>query len=720
MTHDPAPDPAHDRAHPRGSADELGALLAAMGVMRGNIKMMMDREVEQRRSAQARLADALEYSQEGVVVVDANDVIVLANAQAADFLGISGGLLKPGTPLMQLTPALRGAADASHMLMRRDKNLHATSETLMADGRWLRLSRSPTSDGGFIVLCGDVSRLKQQEWSLRQSNLLLDAALENMSQGLCLFDAQNRLEVFNRRFLEIFKLPPDQIKTGVSYKDVLAISIDVNNHSGKTVEQLLAEQAQFLRERTAKPHLSELKNGRVVACLYFPTADGRWVATYEDVTERREAEAKIMHMARHDALTNLPNRVLFQDKMEKALGRGDRIAVMFLDLDRFKSVNDSLGHSVGDALLCAVTERLRRVVSPGDTVARLGGDEFAIVQRHAAPATASELASKIIAELVDPFDVQGHQLIIGTSIGIAMAPADGREPDQLLRNADMALYRAKSDGRGTYHFFQPEMDAQMQERRKLELDLRKALQGDEFELSYQPLIDLTLGEACGFEALLRWKHPERGLVPPDEFIPVAEEIGLIVPLGDWVLKQACRDAVNWPVKVIVAVNLSPVQFRNPMLALSVVSALGQSGLAASRLELEITESVLLQADRTVLDALHQFRDLGVRICMDDFGTGYSSLSYLRSFPFDKIKVDRSFIRELSKDNDCMAIIRAVMRLGFSLGMITTAEGVETEEQLDILRAEGCMQVQGFLFSQAVPAAEIPALLRRLRPRIRAA
>jgi predicted signal transduction protein with EAL and GGDEF domain len=298
--------------------------------------------------------------------------------------------------------------------------------------------------------------------------------------------------------------------------------------------------------------------------------------------------------------------------------------------------------------------RLAAAVRPGDTVARLGGDEFAIVQRHAAPATASELASKIIAELVDPFDVQGHQLIIGTSIGIAMAPADGREPDQLLRNADMALYRAKSDGRGTYHFFQPEMDAQMQERRKLELDLRKALQGDEFELSYQPLIDLTLGEACGFEAL------------------------------------------------------------------SVVSALGQSGLAASRLELEITESVLLQADRTVLDALHQFRDLGVRICMDDFGTGYSSLSYLRSFPFDKIKVDRSFIRELSKDNDCMAIIRAVMRLGFSLGMITTAEGVETEEQLDILRAEGCMQVQGFLFSQAVPAAEIPALLRRLRPRIRAA
>jgi len=709
-----------DVAVPHGSADELGALLAAMGVMRDNIKAMMDREVAQRRSAQARLTDALERSQDGVVVVDADDVIVLANAQAAEFLGISARLLKPGTPLVELTPALQGAADASHMLMRRDKTVHATSETLMADGRWLRLSRSPTSDGGFIVLCGDVSRLKKQEWSLRQSNLLLDAALENMSQGLCLYDAQNRLEVFNRRFLEIFKLPPDQVKAGINYKEVLSSSIAVNNHPGKTVEQLLAEQAEFLRDRIAKPHLYELNNGRVVSCLYCPTADGRWVATYEDVTERRQAEAKIMHMARHDALTNLPNRVLFQDKMEKALGRGDRIAVMFLDLDRFKSVNDSLGHSVGDALLCAVTERLQRVVSASDTVARLGGDEFAIVQRNATPESASELAGKVIAELVEPFEVQSHQLIIGTSIGIAMAPADGKEPDQLLRNADMALYRAKSDGRGAYHFFQAEMDAQMQERRTLELDLRKALQADQFDLHYQPLIDLGRGEVCGFEALLRWNHPDRGLVPPDEFIPVAEEIGLIVPLGDWVLKQACRDAVNLPANLTIAVNLSAVQFRNPMLALSVVSALGQSGLAASRLELEITESVLLQADRAVLDALHQFRDLGVRICMDDFGTGYSSLSYLRSFPFDKIKIDRSFIRELGRDNDCMAIIRAVMRLGSSLGMITTAEGVETEEQLDLLRAEGCMQVQGFLFSEAVPAAEIPILLRRLRPRIRAA
>ncbi|HUD85576.1 MAG TPA: EAL domain-containing protein [Xanthobacteraceae bacterium] len=709
-----------DVAVPKGSADELGALLAAMGVMRDNIKAMMDGEVAQRRSAQARLADALECSQEGVVVVDANDGIVLANAQAADFLGVPSNLLRPGTPLAELKPALQESGDAGQLLMHHDGDLQATSEVLMADGRWLRISRSPTRDDGFIVLCSDVSRMKKQEWSLRETNLLLDAALENMSQGLCLYDAQNRLEVFNRRYLEIFRLPHDRIKTGISFRQVLEVSVANGNHPNKTVDQLVAERQELLSENSSGPHLFEFSDGRVVSCLYSSTSDGRVVATYEDVTERRQAEAKIIHMARHDALTGLPNRVLFRDKMEQALKRGERLAVMFLDLDRFKGVNDSLGHSVGDALLCAVTERLQRVVRGVDTVARLGGDEFAIVQSQARPTDASELAEKIIETLLEPFEVHGHQVIIGTSVGIATAPADGSDPDQLLRNADMALYRAKAAGRGNWHFFQPDMDAQMQERRRLELDLRKALVENQFELYYQPLIHLASGEASGFEALIRWNHPERGVVTPDAFIPVAEEIGLIVPLGEWVLKQACRDATAWPSRLTVAVNLSAAQFRNPMLALSVVSALGQSGLAASRLELEITETVLLQDDRAVLDTLHQIRDLGVRICMDDFGTGYSSLSYLRSFPFDKIKIDRSFISELGKENDCVAIIRAVTRLGSSLGMITTAEGVETEQQLEILRTEGCVQVQGYLFSRPKPRSEIPAMLQQLQPRIRAA
>ncbi len=586
-----------DVAVPKGGADELGALLAAMGVMRDNIKTMMDREVEQRRSAQARLADALECSQEGVLMVDANDGIALANAQAADFLGVPADLLKPGTPLSHLEAELPETVDAGHVLMRRDGDLHATSEVLMADGRWLRISRSPTRDEGFIVLCSDISRLKRQESSLRETNLLLDAALENMSQGLCLYDAQNRLEVFNRRFLEIFKLSRDQIKPGMTFSEVLEVGVALNNHPHKTVEQLVAEHGEFLGESAIRPHLYELSDGRVVSCLYSPTADGRWVATYEDVTERRQAEAKIMHMARHDALTNLPNRVLFRERMEQALDRGDKLAVMFLDLDRFKSVNDSLGHPVGDALLCAVTERLQRVVCGVDTVARLGGDEFAIVQHNARPTDASELAAHVIETLLEPFEIHGHQVVIGTSIGIAMAPADGNEPDQLLRNADMALYRAKAEGRGTYHFFQAEMDAQMQDRRRLELDLRKALLAEQFELYYQPLVNVASGEVSGFEALIRWNHPQRGIITPDAFIPVAEEIGLIVPLGDWVLKQACRDAVGWPANLTVAVNLSAAQFRNPMLALSVVSALGHSGLAAARLELEITETVLLQDDR---------------------------------------------------------------------------------------------------------------------------
>jgi predicted signal transduction protein with EAL and GGDEF domain len=359
-------------------------------------------------------------------------------------------------------------------------------------------------------------------------------------------------------------------------------------------------------------------------------------------------------------------------------------------------------------------------VRGADTVARLGGDEFAIVQVGTKPADASELAGRLIEQLSEPFDILGHQVVIGASIGIAIAPTDGKEPDQLLRNADMALYRAKSSGRGCYHFFQPEMDAQMQARHALETDLRKAVTAGEFEMYYQPIVELAGGVITGFEALVRWNHPQRGVVTPGNFIPVAEEIGLIGALGDWVLKQACRDAATWPEGLTVAVNLSAVQFRNPSLALSIVSALSASGLDASRLVLEITETVLLQDDRAILDTLHQIRALGARISMDDFGTGYSSLSYLRSFPFDKIKIDRSFIQELGRKDDCIAIIRAVTRLGENLGMVTIAEGVETHEQLDILRAEGCTQVQGYLFSPPRPASEVPKLLETINPRVRAA
>ena len=434
-----------------------------------------------------------------------------------------------------------------------------------------------------------------------------------------------------------------------------------------------------------------------------------------DVTERKQAEARIAYMAQHDALTGLPNRVLFHEGLDAALAqighRGGMLAVHCLDLDHFKSVNDTLGHPIGDELLRVVAERLKAELRDGDLVARLGGDEFAVIQTNIAhPGAAGELAAKLIAAVSANYNIQHHEVVIGASIGIALAPNDGDATDALLRNADMALYRAKAEGRGTSHFFEAEMDRRIQARRILELDLRKAFANGEFDLHYQPLVNLHADRISGFEALLRWHHPERGMVLPDEFIALAEEIGLIGPLGDWVLRQACTEAARWPGDLKIAVNLSPAQFRTRGVVQAVLSALAYSGLPPHRLELEITESVLLAETEANLAILHQLREIGARISMDDFGTGYSSLSYLRSFPFDKIKIDRSFVRDLAERPDCMAIIRAVAGLGASLGISTTAEGVETRAQLDRLRAEGCTEAQGFLFSAPRPAADITGLL----------
>jgi diguanylate cyclase (GGDEF)-like protein len=469
---------------------------------------------------------------------------------------------------------------------------------------------------------------------------------------------------------------------------------------------------------------AELPDGRTIAIVISPMPQGGWVATHEDITERRRAEAKISYMARHDALTDLPNRILFQERMEEALSRttrGGSLAVLCLDIDHFKGVNDALGHPVGDILLKQVADRLRECVRDTDTVARVGGDEFAIVQPSVSSqlTDATGLATQLIETISAPYDIEGHQIIVGMSVGIAIAPGDGIQPHQLLKSADMALYRAKADGRGVYRFFEPEMDARMQARRALELDLRRAIVAGEFELFYQPLVDVRTQYVRGFEALIRWHHPERGVIAPLNFIPLAEETGLIIPLGEWILRQACSQATAWPADVSVSVNLSPVQFKSKNLVAAVVSALAASGLPPTRLELEITESVLLQDDAATVTMLHQFRSLGVRISMDDFGTGYSSLSYLRKFPFDKIKIDGSFIRDMADRDESLAIVRAVTAMGASLGIVTTAEGVETREQLDQLRAEGCVEAQGYLFSPPRPAAEVKDLLYALNPGLKA-
>jgi diguanylate cyclase (GGDEF)-like protein len=544
----------------------------------------------------------------------------------------------------------------------------------------------------------------------------LEAALANMSQGLCMYDGDQRLIIANRRYAEIYDLDPGSVQPGLTLREVLEQRVAVGSYYGDAETHI---DQRVISNAVAQPSetIVELKNGRIMQIVRRPMKSGGWVATHEDITERRRSEARIAHMARHDALTNLPNRMLFRERMEEALtrvARGHNIAVLCLDLDHFKAVNDTLGHPIGDALLRAVTQRLLACVRETDTISRLGGDEFAIIQVVAEGVKdPAELAQRIINAVSEPYDLDGHQVIIGVSIGITIAPDDGVKPDELLKNADLALYRAKAEARGTFRFFEPEMDARMQERRHLELDLRKGFAAGEFELFYQPFINLQTNVITGFEALLRWHHPERGTILPQKFIGVAEEIGLIVPLGEWVIRQACQQAATWPSAVRVAVNLSPVQFKSPHLVPAVELALSSTGLASDRLELEITESVLLHESEANLTTLHELKKLGVRISMDDFGTGYSSLSYLRSFPFDKIKIDQTFIHDLPERDDCLAIVRAVTSLGDSLGMTTTAEGVETKEQADKLRAEGCGEVQGFLFSPPKPAGEIRGLLGNL-------
>jgi diguanylate cyclase (GGDEF)-like protein len=551
----------------------------------------------------------------------------------------------------------------------------------------------------------------------------LDTAINNMSQGLALFDASERLVVCNNNYIEMYGLSRDVVKPGCSFIEILRSRAEVGDFLQHEPEQYRAGHFEAAAQGKVTTLILEGAKGREILVTTSPMASGGWVATHEDITERRRAEAKIEYMAHHDALTDLPNRLQLFEQLRQMLARpkqGVHLAVFCLDLDRFKDVNDAHGHPTGDLLLKSVAERLRQCIRDTDMVARFGGDEFAIVQAGASqPTDATSLASRLIEVIGAPYELGGHRVTVEVSIGIALAPDDGLDPEQLLKNADMALYRAKADGRGLYRFFEPEMDARMQARRKLEIDLRNAIANGEFELYYQPLVDMQTEYVTGFEALIRWHHPERGMIVPLDFIPVAEETGLIVPIGDWVLRQACAEAATWPSGVKVAVNLSPIQFKNRSLLSSVVSALAASGLSPCRLELEITESVLLQDGDATLAVLHELRGLGVRISMDDFGTGYSSLSYLRKFPFDKIKIDQSFIFDMSEHNDSLAIVRAVIAMGSGLGIATTAEGVETFEQFKQLKLEGCTEVQGFLFSPPRPAAEIKGLMVSINPALKA-
>ena len=684
---------------------------------------------EELQFANTLLTTQMETSPDAILVVDANAKIISFNWRFSEMWNVPLDVLRAEADAPVLAAVTSAMADPE-AFVARVKYLYAHPEEEghdrldTRDGRVIDRHTAvlETRDGqhlGRIWFFRDITKETRHREERELQRFRFEAALNNMTQGLCMFGPDKRLIVSNRPYAEMYNIAPDKIRPGMQIEELLRQRVNAGNVPKEGIDAYVSIRMSGWAENRPAAFVTELTDGRAIAVRHQPLADGGWVSTHEDITEQRRSQARIHHLARHDALTDLPNRVHFQEHMEEVATRlrsGETVSVLYVDLDGFKGVNDTLGHAIGDALLREAAARLRTVTGETDVVARIGGDEFAIVQvRLENPRNASALASRIVKAMAEPFEIDGHHIHTGASVGIAVAPLDGRDGAELMKNADLALYRAKSSGRGTYHFYEKSLDAALQDRRVMEAALRSAVPGNELRLVFQPLLNLKENRICAFEALLRWEHPERGYMRPAEFIPVAEESGLIVPIGEWVLREACATAADWPGEIGIAVNLSPAQFRrNRHLLDHVKSALAKSGLRPERLELEITESVLLAENENAFETLKQLKALGVRIAMDDFGTGYSSLSTLRRFPFDKIKIDRSFVKDATSSPDSLAIVKAVVGLGHSLGLTTTAEGVETEDQLDLIRQQGCEEMQGYLLSAPLPASAVGELLTRFR------
>jgi len=680
---------------------------------------------EQHRQLDAAL-DSMPY---GFCLWDKSFHLILSNRRFLELYGLDPAVEWRGASLFDVFLASAEAGNhqgrsATELLTHYRGRLSAIgedetflAEEVLVSGRIVKVSFRRTTDGCWLATHDDITEqkdqiqaLRQREWELARQNMRFEAAVDNMSQGLCMFDSKQRLIICNKPYADLYDMPEELVRPGTTLEAILRNRVERGVHPERGAEDYIRARLELVTNKVEAADVVEMQDGRVISVLHHPMADGGWVSTHQDITKQRQTEARIRHLARHDALTDLPNRMLFRERMEEAealVARNESVAVLFIDLDHYKTVNDLFGHAVGDAVLVKVASRLSEACRNGDIAARLGGDEFAILQsRLTSPRDAATLADRLVKAMAEPMTVGGHEVVIGASVGIAIGPGDGRTTETLMKNADLALYRAKAEGRGTFHFFEADMDAALQKRLAFEMELRTALAYGEFTLAFQPLFNLAENRICGFEALLRWQHPKRGVVMPDEIIPVAEDSGLIVPIGEWVLRAACLAAAEWPEDIKIAVNLSPVQFRHRNLVKQVETALAESGLAPGRLELEVTESALLAGNDTTLTTLHRLRCLGVGVALDDFGTGYSSLSYLRAFPFDKIKIDRSFVEDVSSQPDSVSIIRAVIGLGRSLGMSTTAEGVETADQLDLVREQGCTEVQGFLFSPPLPAGSV--------------
>jgi diguanylate cyclase (GGDEF)-like protein/PAS domain S-box-containing protein len=668
------------------------------------------------RKSHERLREAIDILPQGIVFLDADGRYILWNKKYSEIYNRSSDLFEPGARLQDTIRIGVARGDYPEAIGREEEWLAERltrlyqpgerHEQTLADGRVILIEERLTEGGGIIGLRVDITELKQREASFR---LLFDS--NPVPMIVCALDGERILGV-NDAAVQHYGYSRAEFEK-LTIRNLQAFDAELPWNGDRSSDEQAARTWKHVRADGTLIDLAiysrQLIHGDQPAILL----------SLMDITERKRAEARLAFMAQHDGLTGLPNRNLLRQQMDDILlhsRRGaEKVAVLVLGLDNFKAVNDTLGHGIGDKLLRGVAKRLRSTLREEDTLARLNSDEFAIVQSGVArPEDAVLLARRLLEAIGDPYLLDGHSVVIGASIGIAVSPGDGDESDKLLKNADMALSRAKNDSRGTFSFFEAEMDARAQTRRKIEIDLRDAIQNDVLRPYYQPLVDLSTGRITGCEALVRWPHAERGMISPAEFIPVAEETGLINALGGLMLQRACMDAAQWPGDVRVAVNLSPLQFRVGNLLSVVMDALKQSGLPARRLELEITETLLLEKSSQVLATLHALRSLGVRISMDDFGTGYSSLSYLRSFPFDKIKIDQSFVRDLGSNRDAQAIVRSIISLGMGLGVTITAEGVETEAELSCLRNEGCHEGQGYLFSHARPNAEIVSLLQAQR------
>jgi diguanylate cyclase (GGDEF)-like protein/PAS domain S-box-containing protein len=692
----------------RRAAAEIGELVRQ--------RAQAEAAIAEARKSNARLREAIDILPQGIVFLDSEGRYILWNRKYSEIYQRSSDLFEHGARLEDTIRigVARGdypeaAGREEEWIAERLAKMYqpgARHEQVLADGRVVLIEERLTSDGGIVGLRVDITELKQREASFR---LLFDG--NPVPMILCALDGERILSVNEAAIAHYGYVRAEFEK--LSIRSLQAFDPELPWAAGRSSDEQAARTWKHVRADGTLIDLAiysrQLMHGDQPAMLL----------ALMDITERKRAEARLAFMAQHDGLTGLPNRSLLRQKMDEMLQHtrrsSDKVAVLMLGLDNFKAVNDTLGHGIGDKLLRGVAKRLRSTLREEDALARLNSDEFTVVQAGVTrPQDAVLLARRILDAIGEPYLLDGHSVVIGASIGIAMSPGDGEDSEKLLKSADMALSRAKSEFRGTFSFFEAEMDARAQSRRKIEIDLRDAIQNEGLRPYYQPLVDLGSGRITGFEALVRWPHPERGMISPGEFIPVAEETGLINALGGLMLHRACMDAAQWPDDVRVAVNLSPLQFRTGNLLSVVTDALRQSGLPARRLELEITETLLLEKSSQVLATLHALRALGVRMSMDDFGTGYSSLSYLRSFPFDKIKIDQSFVRDLDANPDAQAIVRSIVSLGVGLGVIITAEGVETEAELSCLRAEGCHEGQGFLFSRARPNAEVISLLRAQR------